>query len=142
MHEGPEEPSRALLHTAGIWTYDLHEEIYVFDSGFWMKDHNLWLEVQKADWEDVILKDDFKKNLMKDVFGFFDSEELYKKLSIPWKVRLMVTMWIKPMLIIASVVLSCMARQVCILMSLCLPSLLTGDRQRQDHQYEGYHERR
>lgn len=65
-----------------------------------MKDHNLWLEVQKADWEDVILKDDFKKNLMKDVFGFFDSEELYKKLSIPWKVRLMVAMWIQPMLTI------------------------------------------
>ena len=90
MHEGSEEPARQLLRIAGIWTYDLHEEIYVFDSGFWSKDHGLWLEVQKADWEDVILKDDFKKKLMKDVFGFFDSEDLYKSLSIPWKVRLLV----------------------------------------------------
>lgn len=78
---------RALLHAAGIWTNDLHEEIYVFDSGFWFKDANLWAEVQKADWEDVILEDEFKKNLQKDVFGFFDSEELYKNLAIPWKVR-------------------------------------------------------
>ena len=77
----------ALLHAAGIWTNDLHQEIYVFDSGYWSKDANLWTEVQKADWADVILEDAFKKNLQKDVFGFFDSEELYKSLAIPWKVR-------------------------------------------------------
>lgn len=85
LHEGPEEVARALLHAAGLWTNDLHEEIYVFDSGYWSKDANLWTEVQKADWEDVILEDGFKKNLQKDVFGFFDSEELYKSLAIPWK---------------------------------------------------------
>lgn len=88
LHEGPEDHSRALLTAAGIWTNDLHDEIYVFDSGYWSKDHKLWLEVQKADWGDVILKDDFKKRLQKDVFGFFDSETLYKNLSIPWKVRI------------------------------------------------------
>ncbi|KAF7798910.1 hypothetical protein EIP86_010138 [Pleurotus ostreatoroseus] len=87
LHEGPEDHSRALLTAAGIWTNDLHDEIYVFDSGYWSKDHKLWLEVQKADWDDVILKDEFKKRLQKDVFGFFDSETLYKNLSIPWKVR-------------------------------------------------------
>lgn len=91
MHEGPEQPSRALIHAAGIWSNDLHEEIYVFDSGFWFKDHSLWLEVQKADWQDVILKDQFKTNMKKDIFGFFESEDLYKSLGIPWKVRAYVT---------------------------------------------------
>ena len=58
----------------------------MFDSGYWFKDHNLWVEAQKANWDDVILKEDFKTTLQKDVFEFFDSEELYKKLGIPWKV--------------------------------------------------------
>ena len=86
MHEGPEEPILRLLSAAGIWTNELHEEIYVFDSGFWQKDHSLWVEVQKANWDDVILNAEFKKRLQKDVLGFFESEELYKKLAIPWKV--------------------------------------------------------
>ena len=86
LHEGPDQPARALLTKAGAWSNDLHEEIYVFDSGFWSKDHNLWLEVQKADWEDIILKEDFKTTFKNDVFGFFDSQELYKSLGIPWKV--------------------------------------------------------
>lgn len=38
-----------------------------------------------AKWEDVILSADFKATLRKDVSGFFSSEELYKKYSIPWK---------------------------------------------------------
>ena len=86
VHDGPEEPIQRLLSAAGIWTNELHDEIYVFDSGFWQKDHALWVEVQKANWDDVILKAEFKKRLQKDVLGFFESEELYKRLAIPWKV--------------------------------------------------------
>jgi len=44
------------------------------------------VEVQKADWKDVILKDTFKKALQKDVYGFFASEAIYKDLGITWKV--------------------------------------------------------
>jgi transitional endoplasmic reticulum ATPase len=87
LHEGSEEPARALIAEAGSWANSLHEEIYVFDSGFWQKDARLWQEVQKANWDDVILKNEFKKTLQKDIFGFFDSEELYRELAIPWKVR-------------------------------------------------------
>ncbi|KAH9948338.1 P-loop containing nucleoside triphosphate hydrolase protein [Amylocystis lapponica] len=85
LHEGPESNSRALLIAAGAWHNQLHDEVYVFNSGYWAKDHNLWVEIQKANWDDVILKDSFKSALKKDVYGFFSSEELYKNLSIPWK---------------------------------------------------------
>lgn len=34
----------------------------------------------------MILKDRFKKDLQKDIYGFFDSEPIYKELAIPWKV--------------------------------------------------------
>lgn len=59
----------------------------MFNQGFWNKDPGLWEEIKKADWKDVILKEDFKKKLQDDVYGFFKAEEVYKKLSIPWKVR-------------------------------------------------------
>lgn len=45
----------------------------------------LWTEVQKAEWKDVILKDEFKRGLKKDIYGFFESEAIYKELAIPWK---------------------------------------------------------
>lgn len=85
LHEGPEDVSRLLLLAAGAWQYDLHDEIWVYDQGFWSKSNELWTEIQKADWKDVILKDDFKKALQKDVYGFFTSEKTYKDLGIPWK---------------------------------------------------------
>ena len=99
IHDGPEDACRALLTAAGIWSNDLHNEIYVFDQGFWRKDANLWREVQKANWDDIILKDEYKRLIQKDVFGFFESEKLYQRLSIPWKVRSLVEFYIQSMLI-------------------------------------------
>jgi len=51
-------------------------------------------KIQKANWDDVILKPENKENLIKDVVGFFTSEELYKKYAIPWKRGLI--MWGPP----------------------------------------------
>ena len=81
-----ENQSRLLLLASGAWEYELHEEIWVYDQSYWDKNHDLWTEIQKADWKDVILKDDFKKAMQKDVYGFFSSEKTYKDLGIPWKV--------------------------------------------------------
>lgn len=86
VHDGPEDHTRSLLIAAGAWNAQLHDEILVYNSGFWQKDHALWVEVQKANWADVILKEQFKANLQKDIYGFFESEKLYKSLAIPWKV--------------------------------------------------------
>lgn len=83
---GPEDPARTLLISVGAWSNQLHDEIWVYNQSFWRKDHGLWKEVQKANWKDVILKEEFKKTLQKDVYGFFASEAVYKELAIPWKV--------------------------------------------------------
>ncbi|KAF7332044.1 ATP-dependent Zn protease [Mycena kentingensis (nom. inval.)] len=85
LHEGPEEPARKLILATGRWSGDLHNEIWVFNQGFWQKDHQLWLDVQSASWDDVVLKDEFKTALKKDIYGFFTSEPIYKKYAIPWK---------------------------------------------------------
>ncbi|KAJ7638930.1 P-loop containing nucleoside triphosphate hydrolase protein [Roridomyces roridus] len=85
LHEGPKEPARALVLATGVYDQTLHEEIWVFNQGFWTKDHSLWLDVQSADWKDVILTNEFKTALKKDIYGFFKSEPIYKELAIPWK---------------------------------------------------------
>jgi transitional endoplasmic reticulum ATPase len=87
LHDGPQAFSRELLLKVFLWADDLHDEIWVFDSGYWRKDHDIWSQVQKADWKDIILKDAFKKDLQKDIYGFFTSENTYKELAIPWKVQ-------------------------------------------------------
>lgn len=87
LHEGSDEPARALLLAAGVWANVAHDEIWVFNQGYWRKDHALWESVQVGNWKDVILKDEFKKALKKDIYGFFKSEALYKQFAIPWKVR-------------------------------------------------------
>ncbi|KAI0068685.1 P-loop containing nucleoside triphosphate hydrolase protein [Artomyces pyxidatus] len=85
LYEGPETISRELLLSAGIFADQLHDEIWVFNQGFWSKDASLWREIQKASWSDVILEEDFKAAVQKDVHGFFSSEWTYKNLSLPWK---------------------------------------------------------
>ncbi|EPQ59004.1 P-loop containing nucleoside triphosphate hydrolase protein [Gloeophyllum trabeum ATCC 11539] len=85
LYDCSEAAMREFLLEAGKWSTEVHEEIWVFNQGYWRKDGGLWAEVQKADWKDVILKEEFKTSLKKDIFGFFSSEDLYKELAIPWK---------------------------------------------------------
>jgi len=85
VHDGPPEPAHRLLLEAGLWSQELHNEIWVFNQGFWRKDAELWYEIQKANWEDIIMKPEYKEEVKKDVYGFFDSEAIYKELGIAWK---------------------------------------------------------
>ncbi|KAL1409232.1 hypothetical protein Q8F55_006065 [Vanrija albida] len=59
--------------------------IWVFDQGYWQPDRNLWLSVQKASWEDVILDEEFKGKLQHDYRSFLKSRDTYKRLGVPWK---------------------------------------------------------
>jgi len=74
-----------LIRDATKWGRELHNEVWVFDQGWWQKSAQLYDSVQKASWEDVILDEDMKKALRTDVEGFFDSRETYQKLKVPWK---------------------------------------------------------
>ncbi|KAF2115102.1 proteasome-activating nucleotidase [Lophiotrema nucula] len=75
----------ALLLAAGKWTSELHEEIWVFDNSYWDKSKELWKAVNGSSWEDVILDPEMKKNLIEDVQGFFDNQNLYSEFAVPWK---------------------------------------------------------
>ncbi|KAF2110367.1 P-loop containing nucleoside triphosphate hydrolase protein [Lophiotrema nucula] len=74
-----------LITVATKWGVELHNEVWVFDQGFWQKSAELWQSVQKSVWEDVILEEDMKKAIINDVENFFDSQDTYGKLKVPWK---------------------------------------------------------
>jgi transitional endoplasmic reticulum ATPase len=75
----------SLILAAGKWTSQLHEEIFIFDDGYWEKSKELWKSVNGASWSDVILDPEMKKNLIEDVQGFFDNQSLYEGFAVPWK---------------------------------------------------------
>ena len=83
--QGHEATADALIAACSKYTGELHEEIYVFDSGHWYKNHGLWEAVQSSNWDDVILDQAMKQTLIDDVHGFFDSREVYQEYSVPWK---------------------------------------------------------
>lgn len=77
-----------LLAAASKWAQELHDEVLVFDQGFWQKNKELWQNIQKSNWDDVILEKSKKAAIIEDVTGFFNSEEKYQEFGVPWKVGL------------------------------------------------------
>lgn len=74
-----------LLLDIGRWTARLHDEIYVFDSGEWVKDDRLWQTIRACSWDDVVLEPGMKQTLSEDIHRFFDSRDLYREFAVPWK---------------------------------------------------------
>ena len=79
------EATEKLLLVAGVWHNELHEEVWVFDQGWWQKSRELFDSVQKASWDDVILEESMKNAIINDVDTFFDSRDTYERLRVPWK---------------------------------------------------------
>ncbi|KAI4176656.1 MAG: hypothetical protein LQ343_000947 [Gyalolechia ehrenbergii] len=73
-----------LIMACGRWMYVDNDFIYVYD-GYWTASKSLWQQVQKASWDDVILNEEMKKTLVSLMTKFFDSEDVYKSLGVPWK---------------------------------------------------------
>lgn len=69
----------------GAWMDVLHGEVWVFDSSSWQKDGKLFESVKKARWENVILDEGMKKDIVGDINRFFDGRKTYGRLKVPWK---------------------------------------------------------
>ncbi|KAL8860060.1 MAG: hypothetical protein Q9178_003609 [Gyalolechia marmorata] len=75
----------ALIMAWGRWNYPVDNDfIYVYD-GYWSASKSLWQQVQKASWDDVILNQKMKNTLVDLMTKFFNSEDIYKSLGVPWK---------------------------------------------------------
>ncbi len=63
----------ALMKAVGRWQYPEDDEyVFVYD-GYWRASKELWKQVQKAEWKDVILNEDMKTTLVELMKKFFDS---------------------------------------------------------------------
>lgn len=74
-----------LIKACGTWTRQLHDEVYVYEDGYWQKDKTLFSAVSKASWDDVIINPAMKTAIINDVESFFGSRETYLQYNIPWK---------------------------------------------------------
>ena len=79
------DSSNKLLTECGIWSMQLHDEIWVFDQGYWQKSRELYKSIENASWDDVILKQSQKDAIINDVEYFFDSKDTFDRLRVPWK---------------------------------------------------------
>jgi hypothetical protein len=75
---------RALLASVGAWLTKLEPAIYVYDR-YWARSTDLWKEVQKANWDDVILDEKMKKALTSVASKFFDNKDVYEDYGVAWK---------------------------------------------------------
>jgi transitional endoplasmic reticulum ATPase len=82
---GTDELANELIMEVGAWSQLLRNEIWVYDQGYWQKDAAMYRSVKKAKWEDVILDADRKKAIQDEVVRFFNGQERYAKLNVPWK---------------------------------------------------------
>lgn len=80
-----QESTEALILKISQSQHEIRNEILVFDGGYWVKSHELWRQVQNSHWEDVILDPNMKKAIIGVVDTFFNSQEKYRKLRVPWK---------------------------------------------------------
>ena len=51
-----------------IYSQECHEEVLVFDQGYWQKNKELYQNIQKSNWEDVILGKERKKAIISKLF--------------------------------------------------------------------------
>jgi hypothetical protein len=80
-----QQKADALLLAIGKWSNELHNEILVYDEGWWEKNAELYQSVMKASWDAVILDPDMKKAIIDDHLSFYKSRETYDKLKVSWK---------------------------------------------------------
>lgn len=74
----------SLINAVGKWQHSDHRYIYVYDY-YWTANRQLYNEVQKAKWEDVILNTEMKTELVELMQKFFDSKDIYDEFGVPWK---------------------------------------------------------
>ncbi|KAF8515179.1 P-loop containing nucleoside triphosphate hydrolase protein [Gautieria morchelliformis] len=74
-----------LITAAYRWNLGTKDEIYVFSDGHWSKDKKLWNAIQLAQWDNLVLDQEFIAGLKRDTDTFFSSREIYESLEIPWK---------------------------------------------------------
>ncbi|KAF9001529.1 P-loop containing nucleoside triphosphate hydrolase protein [Cyathus striatus] len=78
-------PGKELARAVYQWANSPKEEVWVYEEEIWKKSEALYKDIRSADWDSIVLKDDFREQLRSDVGTFFNSREAYASLNVTWK---------------------------------------------------------
>lgn len=84
-HGSPSRFADSLIIASLQHNITVDDELWLYDRNSWDRSKALWENVKECTWEDVILDQDLKDELIKDVLNFFDRKEYYKSFGVPWK---------------------------------------------------------
>lgn len=83
---GCSSKTKQLVHASSSHTDDIQQgDVLVYDDNGWTKSDRLWESVQNSKWGNVILDENLKKGLIRDVEGFFDQGDDYDSFEVPWQ---------------------------------------------------------
>lgn len=68
-----------------------HQEVFVFEEGYWSKSEELYSAIQGTSLETLVMAPGLKEEILRDASVFFSSEERYEAYDIPWKRGLLFT---------------------------------------------------
>ena len=83
---GDDEASADRLYCeVSAWNAEIRDEVLVFEGGCWQKNESLYLSIQSATLENLVLKGSLKHEIHADIARFFERKSAYEQHGVPWK---------------------------------------------------------
>lgn len=67
------------------WCAEVRGEILVFEDGEWEKSEELFASVRAATFDTLVLPDELRAEIERELPGFFAAREMYESYGVPWK---------------------------------------------------------
>jgi len=79
------ELADAFFTAVCAWNSAVEEAIMVFQDGYWQKNRALYVAIQSATLDTLVLGGTLKADLHRDLAAFFDAQHVYERSGIAWK---------------------------------------------------------
>jgi len=79
------ELAEAFFTAVCVWNSAVEAAIMVFQDGYWQKSRDLYLAIQRATLDTLVLGGTLKQDLYRDLAAFFDARPIYERAGIAWK---------------------------------------------------------
>jgi hypothetical protein len=73
------------LETVCAWNAQPHGAVLVFQNGHWEKDADLLQAIRGAGFDNLVLREGLKAQILDDATRFFASQTTYETYGVPWK---------------------------------------------------------
>lgn len=79
------ELAEAFFSAVCVWNSAVEAAIMVFQDGYWQKNRDLYLAIQRATLDTLVLGGTLKQDLYRDLAAFFEAQPIYERAGIAWK---------------------------------------------------------